>query len=294
MGAIVDALTACCRHHGVVLKVDARVARILHRDGHALGVATVSGDEYLAPRVVSALNPKTLFAQLLDDDAVGADLRREIAAVPMRGSAFKLVLALDGLPRYAGLPAEVAADRIAGVQFRIAPAMDYIERAVSQGLSGLPASEPIMWGLIPTVTSPALAPPGRHLLSVNIWHAPYDLQQGDWTTGRDVFGHRCIDVLSRFMPDLKQRIVGHRFMDPVALEAELGIVRSNITHGDMLPGSLFGARPHASVHDYRTPLRGLFLSGAGVWPGGYVTGAPGHNASAAVLADLSPHARATA
>ncbi|CAH1692038.1 Beta-carotene ketolase [Hyphomicrobiales bacterium] len=286
MGAVIDALAACCSSFGVTVVTDAPVARILHRGGRVTGVVTAVGDTYEAPRVISAINPKTLFADLLDDEAVGADLRHDIAAVPMRGSAFKIVLALDGLPRYAGLPEGVDATQVAGVQFRIAPSLDAIEQAVSEGLSGVPSQEPIMWGLIPTVTSPDLAPPGRHLLSINAWHAPYALAEGNWTAMRDVFGWRCVDVLSRLMPDLKDRIVGHSFLAPTDIETELGLVNSNITHGDMLPANLFGARPHAAVHDYRTPLQGLFLSGSGVWPGGYVTGIPGYNASTAVLADI--------
>jgi phytoene dehydrogenase-like protein len=286
MGAIAEALAACCRHHGVVVRVGERVAHIMHTAGQAVGVATELGDEYFAPCIVAAINPKTLFADLLDDSALGSGLRREIAAVPMIGSAFKMVLALDGLPDYANLPGDVRAEQIAGVQFRVAPSVEYVERAVCDGLSGRTSRQPLMWGLIPTVVSPDLAPKGRHLLSVNIWHAPSQLAQGDWTTELDAFGQRCIDELTRFMPNLEQRIVGRRFMGPKDLEAELGLVASHITHGDMLPGALFGARPHAALHDYRTPLRGLYLSGAGTWPGGYVTGVPGYNASLTAIADM--------
>ncbi|WP_210486513.1 phytoene desaturase family protein [Microvirga antarctica] len=292
MGAIIDALEACCRHHGVHIATGARVAQVLHRDGRVTGVALAGGDEYTAPVVVSAINPRTLFADLLDDEAVGADIRHEVAAVPMRGSAFKLVLALDGLPHYAGLPADVSSEQAAAVQFRIAPSVDYIEKAVADGLGGRSSREPIMWGLIPSVTSPGLAPEGHHLLSVNVWHAPYDLREGDWSTERDVFGQRCIDTLTQFMPDLKDCIVDHRFVDPVTLQDELGLVHANITHGDMLPGALFGARPHRAAHDYRTPLKGFYLSGAGTWPGGYVTGIPGFNASNAVINDLAGQTRA--
>jgi phytoene dehydrogenase-like protein len=285
MGAIIDALEACCRSHGAVVRCDAKVARVLHRHGAVTGVVTEAGDEYAASAVISAINPKTLFAQLLDDDAVGADLRRRIAAVPMRGSAFKLVFALDGLPTMAGLPPDVSQDEVAGVQFRVAPSLDYIERAVGEALGGVPSHEPIMWGLIPTVTSPAMAPPGRHLLSVNVWHAPYHLASGDWSSRRGAFAERCLAVLTQAMPDLPERIIGQRCFDPVQIETELGLVESNITHGDMLPDNLFGARPHAAVHAYRTPLKGLFLSGSGTWPGGYVTGIPGFNVSNAVIAD---------
>ncbi len=286
MGAIIDALEACCRHHGVEIRRNSRVARVEHRNGRTVGVVTTSGDEFGAAIVVSTLNPKTLFGSLLDDDAVGANLRESISALPMRGSAFKLVLALDGLPDYAGLPRDVSTVQAATVQFRIAPSLDYIETAVADGLRGVTSQGPIMWGLMPSVTSPGMAPAGHHLLSINIWHAPYELSEGSWPEAGEAFANRCIEVICSYMPNLRQRIIGRRTYDPVQLTSELGLVSSNITHGDMLPGALFGARPHRLAHDYRTPLGGLYISGSGTWPGGYVTGVPGFNAATAVLHDL--------
>jgi phytoene dehydrogenase-like protein len=285
MGAIIDALEACCIAHGATILKGTPIARILHASGSVTGVVTEAGDEYHAPSVLSALNPRTLFGQMLDDDAVGADIRREIAAVPMRGSAFKMVLALDGVPRYAGLPADLDPNKAAQVQFRIAPSLDYIERAIADGLAGRLAERPIMWGLMLSATSPDLAPASRHLLSVNAWHAPYALSEGSWPEAGQRFADICIDELSHYMLDLRQRIVGVRYLNPVEIESELGLVQSNITHGDMLPNALFGARPHRKAHDYRTPLPGLYLSGGGTWPGGYVTGIPGYNAANTIIND---------
>ncbi|PUA18632.1 NAD(P)/FAD-dependent oxidoreductase [Glaciimonas sp. PCH181] len=287
MGAIIDALEACCLHYGVVFHKGTPVEQVLHHGGRTIGVASTNGDEYFANTVISTINPKTLFTRLLDDQAVGATIRREISSIPMRGSAFKIALALDRLPRYSGLPSAIGSEVVAGCQFRIGPSMDYIERAVMDGLSGVCSHQPIMWGLISSVTSPGVAPKDRHLLSVNVWHAPYELAEGNWETEKQLFGQRCIDTLAELMPDLRECIVGQRFMSPVELESELGLVHSNITHGDMLPNALFGARPHQNAHDYRTPLKGLYLSGAGTWPGGYVTGIPGFNASNVVIRDLA-------
>lgn len=286
MGAIIDALTACCRHHGVDLYSNVPIAKVLHRNGHVTGVASASGDEFYAERVVSTINPKILFGRLLDDEAVGHEIRRDIEKLPMRGSAFKLVLALDSLPGYAGLPADVSAEAVSACQFRYGASLEHIEHAVADGLRGMCSREPILWGLISSVTSPGVAPEGRHLISVNAWHAPYELSEGHWDTEKDLFGQRCIDVLARMMPDIKDRIVGHRFMSPVDIESEFGMVESNITHGDMLASALFGNRPHFAANDYRTPLNGLYLSGSGTWPGGYVTGIPGFNASNVVIEDI--------
>ncbi|HSV84165.1 MAG TPA: NAD(P)/FAD-dependent oxidoreductase [Ramlibacter sp.] len=286
MGAIVDALEAFCLSRGVTFHRNTPVAQVLHRQRRVIGVASASGDEYHAPVVVAALNPKTLFTSLLDDEAVGAEIRRDVGALPMRGSAFKLALGLDGVPSYAGLPPGLGLQAAASCQFRIAPSLDSIDRAIADGLAGRTSRRPLMWGLLSSLTSPGVAPKGRHLLSVNVWHAPYELANGSWDTEKETFGRRCIAELGALMPDLERRIVDFRFMGPRDLESEFGLVGSNITHGDMWPDSLFGGRPHRAAHAYRTPLAGLYLSGAGTWPGGYVTGVPGFNASQAVITDL--------
>ncbi|WP_405607467.1 NAD(P)/FAD-dependent oxidoreductase [Streptomyces sp. NBC_01511] len=287
MSAIVDALADCCRAHGVTLRTGSPVARILHGDAGVRGVVTASGEEFTADRVVSAVNPVHLFRDLLDDAAMGPEIRAEVMGTAMRGSAFKVVLEVDSLPAYAGLPEDADPDRVRACQFRVGSSLGQIEESVSQALRGHASEQPLMWGLIPTLTSPGLTPGNTHLISVNAWHAPYRPHDGPWDAERtERFGRRCVDELSRLMPGLAERVIDHRFMNPVEIESELGLLESNITHGDMLPGNLFGARPHPEVAGYRTPLQGFYVSGAGTWPGGYVTGTPGRNTAGAVLHDL--------
>ena len=136
------------------------------------------------------------------------------------------------------------------------------------------------------MADPTLAPPGRHILSANIFHAPNELSEGSWATERDRFGERCIDVLEEYLPGLRGRILHQRFWSPADLEAEFGLPGANITHLDMTPRHMFGLRPLAGFSDYRSPIAGLYNCGSSTWPGGTVTGAPGHNASRQVLADL--------
>jgi phytoene dehydrogenase-like protein len=145
----------------------------------------------------------------------------------------------------------------------------------------------VIWGLCPSIGAPELAPPGRHVMSLNIGNAPYHLRESDWNVERDRLARRCIDSLSRWMPNLPDIITDYRCFSPVDIENELGLVEANITHGDMLPWNQFWMRPLPGLHDYRTPTRGLYLSGVGTWPGNYVSGIPGHNTSQAVLEDLS-------
>ncbi|MET8830590.1 NAD(P)/FAD-dependent oxidoreductase [Streptomyces sp. NPDC004610] len=287
MSAIADALTAACRAHGVELRTGTPVARVLHGPDGVRGVVTPSGEEFLAPRVISTVNPQHLFGDLLAPDAMDPGIGDAVLATPMRGSAFKVVLEVDELPSYAGLPDGTDPEAARLCQFRFGSSPASIAQAIAAALEGRSGDEILMWGLTPTLTSPGLTPGTTHLISVNAWHAPYRPHDGPWDAERtDRFGRRCVRQLSLLMPGLEDRIVAHRFMNPVEMARELGLTGSNITHGDMLPATLFGTRPHPALAAHRTPLPGLYLGGSGTWPGGYVTGIPGRNTAATVLKDL--------
>lgn len=205
----------------------------------------------------------------------------------MKGSAFKLILSLDRPPRFRHARSVEEAELFSSCQFRIAPSCEYMDRAYDDSKYGDPSRRPMMWGLCPTMIDPELAPSGRHMLSVNVWHAPYDLRSGNWSTERDRFGDRCVSILEEFMPGLADSIVDRRYLSPVDLAREYGLLESNVVQGDVLAGRMFSLRPLAGMSDYRTPVRGLYLCGTGTWPGGFVSGIPGHNASHALLADLA-------
>lgn len=290
MGAIVDALEAACRAHGVAIRRETAVAQVLRDGERVTGLLTADGEEVAAATVLSAVSPHRLCAALLDDGVEG-EVVAALRADRPRGSAFKLALALDRLPSVPGLPDGLGAEQALSAQFRIGASPRAIEGAILDGMAGRTSAQPIMWGLIPSLTSPGLAPEGRHLLSVNVWHAPFDLADGDWAEETERFGRRCVAALDAQLPGLADAIVGHRFMGPREIADELGLDGANITHGDMLPGRFFGFRPHVLASDYRGPLRGLYLTGAGTWPGGYVTGVPGRNASQAILRDRREHGR---
>jgi phytoene dehydrogenase-like protein len=250
------------------------------------GVVTQGGEEYEAPVVVSALSPHTTVLSLVDDTAHWGDLKPKMKRKPMRGRAFKVVLALDGMPRFAGAASDAEAEQLASAQFRIAPSLDYIEEAHTDMLLGRLSHKPVIWGLCPSMTSPMLAPAGKHVLSLNVGNAPYRLRDGTWDQQRDVFAKRVIAKLAEYMPRLPDLISDYRVVDPTEFERKFGLVEANITHGDALPFGSFWMRPLPGLHAYRTPTRGLYLSGNGTWPGNYISGICGHNASQAVLGDL--------
>lgn len=282
MGGVARAMERAFRAAGGAVRTGCEVARILTRDGRAEGVALASGAEILAPVVASNLHPVTTLLRLLDAGALDAAYRARLEALPRRGSAFKIMLALDGLPRFAAAPAGLEA-AYAGCQFRIGPSLDYMEQAFDDAKHGRPSAAPIILGLTPTMGDPGMAPPGKHVMSLNVWHAPTCLRDGDWATEREQFGQRCIDLLAGYIPNLKDIIGGHRFLSPADLEAEFGLLDANIMHLDMMPARMFGLRPLAGWADYATPVAGLYLCGSGAWPGGTVSGLPGHNASQRIL-----------
>lgn len=286
MGAIATAMARSAESVGVEIRTDAAVERILVDDAGAAGVRLADGEVLRSRIVLSNLNPRTTFLDLLEEGALPAEFTRRVANLRMTGSAFKVGLALSDVPRFACARNADEALSYAGCQFRIAPSLDYLERAYEDCKNGRWSKGPVIWGLTPSVTDPSLAPPGKHVMSLNIFHAPYKLASGSWGTERDVFGNHCIDVLAEYIPNLRDIIMEKRFWSPEDLEREYGLLEGNISHGDMVPSRMFSMRPLAGASDYATPVGGLYLCGSGTWPGGLVSGLPGHNASARVLSDL--------
>ena len=286
MGSIVRAMRASLEAAGGEARTGCEVRRILVDGERARGVVLADGEEIGADIVVSNLDPWTTYLDLIEAPCLPRQFRAAVERLPRRGSAFKVALALDAIPDFTAAPKGLER-ACAGCQFRIAPSIEYQDRAFEDAKHGRPSRGPVFWGLFPTMADPTLAPPGRHILSANIFHAPNELSEGSWSAERDRFGEHCIDVLETYLPGLKDRIVDRRFWSPADLEAEFGLPGANITHLDMTPRYMFGLRPLAGFSDHRSPIAGLYNCGSSTWPGGTVTGAPGHNASRRVLGDLA-------
>lgn len=278
MGSIVDALTLAARANGVSIRTGAAVARIeLDADDCVSGVTLETGELLTGfDAAVVTLEPSRLRALLPP-----AALDESVWPEPPLGSAFKIGLALDGLPSLAGAPADVPIETLLEAQFRIGPSTSYITKAVDDGIAGRASRAPIIWGLIPSLGSPGLAPHGKHLLSLNVWHAPHSLGADHWSEHGDDFVARCLQELEPRLPGLTDRVIDARWFSPHDLEREYHLTGSNITHGDMLTSQMLGGRPSSQLNS-ELERHGIVLGGAGAWPGGYVTGIPGRNA--AVLA----------
>lgn len=287
MGAIIDAMERSLVARGVTILRDACVEKIECSGNGVEGVHLENGAVFRAPVVISAANPLMTVSWVESADPEWQHIQKSIVKRPLNGKAFKIVMALGDIPRYARAADEQEARALAAAQFRIAPTLDYLEESHADMLRGKVPENLVVWGLCHSLTSPMLAPDGKHVLSLNIGNAPYHLRHGDWATEKERVVQRVISLVSQWIPNLPDIIEDYRCMDPNEFEQEFSLVEANITHGDTLPYRQFWMRPFPGLHRYRTPTPGLYLSGNGTWPGNFVSGIAGHNTAHAVMDDLS-------
>jgi len=283
MGAITQAMAAACREQGVEIRTDCAVREVIVKNSRASGVVTETGEVYAAPCVVSNLNPKLLFEKLLDPSFLPADFRERIARYRNGSGAFRMNVALSELPRFACLPQD-GPHLTAGII--MAPSLGYMDRAYADARECGWSNAPIVEMLIPSVVDDSLAPPGRHVASLFCQHVAPELSDGrSWDDHRDQVAALMIDTVERYAPGFKQSVLGMQALNPLDLERIFGLAGGDIMHGKLELDQLFSARPVLGHGNYRSPIRGLYMCGAGTHPGGGVTGAPGHNAAHEILKD---------
>ncbi len=279
VGALSEALLGAARGHGAEVRTGARVSGVLVEDGVAVGVVLADGEEVRARRVVSGVDPRRTFLELVGAPRLGPEFNRKVTHIPLHGTTATLHLLLDGLPSRPD-PAE----RLSGHTL-VAPDLDYLERAAADAKYGRGSARPHLDMVVPTLHDPALAPEGRHVASIQIRHAPHRPRAGGWDDGavRDALLSGALDALDEFLPGVRERIVDHRLLTPLDLETDLGLTGGDEYHGQMTLDQVLFMRPVPGWARYRTPVEGLFLCGAGTHPGGGVTGAPGRLAAREIL-----------
>jgi phytoene dehydrogenase-like protein len=280
MGAITQAMAKAARAEGVEIVLDSPVEEIIVERGRAAG-AVAGGRTWRAKAVVANVNPRALFGELLPEGAVSADISRRMAGWSAESATFRMNVALSELPRFASLP-EPGDHLTSGII--IGPSLGYMDRAYVSARAEGWSREPVVEMLIPSTLDDSLAPAGAHVASLFCQHFPYEVE-GGWEARVDEAADQIIAHVDRYAPGFKASVVGRLALSPWHLEQRFGIPRGDIFHGKMGLDQLFSARPMLGHADYRMPLPGLYLCGSGAHPGGGVTGAPGHNAALAVLAD---------
>lgn len=281
MGVLSEALAEAARTHGAEVRTGAEVESILVEDGMATGVLLAGGEEIPARCVVSGVDSRRTFFGLVGAPRLGPEFNRKVANIQLHGTTAALHLLLDGLP-----PLRNAAERLSGHTV-VAPDLEYLERAGDDAKYGRCSSRPHLDMVVPTLHNAALAPAGRHLASIQIRYAPYVLRAGSWEDGatRDALLADVLDVLDEFLPGMRARIVDHRLLTPLDLEADFGLTGGDEYHGQMGLDQLLFMRPIPGWGRYRTPVERLFLCGSGTHPGGGVTGGPGRLAARGILRD---------
>ena len=280
MGAITQAMAAEARRLGVEIDCDAAVASVNVQGGKASGITLADGTEIAAKSVISNLNPKLLYLNLIEESALPREFLARMRRWKCGSATFRMNVALSELPRFSCLP-EAGPHHSTGII--MAPSLGYMDRAFLDAKAQGIALAPIVEMLIPSTLDDSLAPKGAHVASLFCQHfAP----EADWATRKDEAIGRIFDVVERSAPGFKASVIAHTALSPADLEQQFGLVGGDIFHGALSLDQLYSARPMLGYADYRGPLKGLYMCGSGTHPGGGVTGAPGHNCAREVLRDL--------
>jgi len=285
MGALTQALAKAAQQAGVEIKTAAEVERIDTTADKASKVLLKNGEEIVARAIVSNADPRTTFLQLIDPIDLDPNFLLKIRHYRATGISAKINLALSGLPSFAGIDADQTNSKVSG-RIHIGPDIDYLERAFDAAKYGDYSPAPYMDITIPSLTDPSLAPAGAHVMSVYVQYAPYQLKTGDWNSRREEFGDAVVNALSVYAPNLKELLVARQVITPLDLERTYGLSGGHIHHGEQSLDQFFTFRPILGWAQYRTPIKGLYLCGAGTHPGGGVTGGAGANAAREIIRDL--------
>jgi phytoene dehydrogenase-like protein len=281
-GTVSAAIASAARAHGAMLRVEAPVRQVLVRNARVRGVVLESGEELFAPVVVSGLDARRTYLQLVESKDLPEDLLQQIRRFRFRGSSGKVNLALSELPNFTCLPGVGPHHRGA---ISISPSIDYLERAFDDAKAGGFSQRPYMDIVFPSMIDPNMAPPGQHVASIFVQYAPYHIDGGWDDARRDAFGDTVIDTLSAYAPNLRSAIVGRQVITPADIEQEIGLSEGNIFQGELALQQLFFQRPAMRWSSYRTPIHGYYHCGASTHPGGGVMGAAGRLAALRILAD---------
>ena len=283
-GGFTQVVARAAQAFGAEIMLDAPVDTVLTKDGKAVGVALADGTEIAADVVVSALDPRRTFTQLVEPRELPGDLVESIDRMRFQGTSAKVNFALDGLPRYPALGDR--SDQYRGF-VNIGPSMEYLERAFDDAKYGWDSQPPYIDCAIQSVVDPDMAPPGKHVMSSFVQYAPYHLRGSDWDTERERFGDTVQATLESFFPGFGDLVLHREVVTPLDIERVVGLSEGNIFAGEFFAPQMYFFRPAPGWSQYRTPIEGYYQCGSGTHPGGCVMGGPAKLASQQILRDRS-------
>lgn len=284
MGAIANAIARSGQAHGMQIQCDAWVDEILVENGKAMGVRLRSGEEIRASRVISNVNAKRTFLDMVNRDCLPEDFVDDIKGFRSRGMGFKLLCAVDRLPMYKGFSQEKT-----GVEYpayaHICPTPEFLEQAFHDAKFGWYSSEPFLSPNVPSYYDDTLAPEGKHVVVFQGGVTPYELKNSDWDREGPQLVKNAFRVMDRFAPGFSDSVINYKLYTPRDIEADINLPGGNSQHGELTLDQLFFMRPVPRYADYRSPIRKLYQCGASSHPGGAVSAVPGHNAAREILKD---------
>ena len=283
MGSITQALAAAGKKLGVEIRTSAPVARIDVREGRARSVVLEDGTELRGRMILSNADPKRTFLGLLDAKDLPADFLFAVRGIKMQGPCAKVNLVLAEEPRFTGTSPQ--ATPLERTFYTLVPSLEFAERCYDIAKFGEIPEELWVDCVVSSNADDSLAPPGKHILTCFVQYVPYRLREGNWDEKRELLGDRVVKKIAEYAPNVSGAIVARQVLTPLDLERTYGLTEGNIFHGDLRLEQLFFMRPVPGWSQYRTPIAGLYLCGAGAHPGGGVTGAPGRNAAHQALRD---------
>jgi phytoene dehydrogenase-like protein len=284
MGAVANALSASLQSFGGEIICDANVDQIIVKNGKAVGVALKDGSEYHADIVVSNLDAKRTFLDVMDAGDLPEAVVTKAKNFKIRGSSGKLNIALDGLPTFTGL--DKSSPLMHG-DMHFSDSLARMERAYDDWKDGTWSKDPYLDMLIPTQADPTMAPPGKHMMTVFVQYAPPKIHGREWTDeDKAGFEKSVVDQIARHSPDFKDLILHCETRTPREIEAEVGLTEGNIFQGELTFDQLLFNRPFPGYAQYRMPVKNLYMCGSSTHPGGGVSSACGANAAREILIDL--------
>jgi phytoene dehydrogenase-like protein len=284
MGAITEALAAAAKKRGAEVRTSSAAARITTRNGRAESVIVEDGTEFQARVVLSNADPKRTFLGLVDGTDLPSDFRNKIRGIKMAGPCAKVNMVLSEEPRFTATPQGAPPHERS--LFTLVRSLEFADRCYDIAKFGQIPQELWVDCVIATNVDDSLAPAGKHIMTCFVQYVPYQLAEGNWDSQRNVLAERVVKKIEEFAPNVPNAITAMQVITPLDLDRTYGLTEGNIFHGDLNLEQLFFLRPVSGWSQYRTPIEGLYLCGAGAHPGGGVTGAPGHNAAKQVLRDL--------
>src|SRR5687767_514831 len=279
-GAISNAIADAAREAGAEIRTEAPIEKILLKNGQAKGVVLVNGDEIYADVISSSVDPRLTFMKMVGEEHLPDDFAGDLKRYKYRGSSGKVNLALSGLPNFTAKPG--AGPHLRGA-VSISPGVDYMERAYDEAKYGRFSRRPYIDIVIPSLTDPSVAPPGKHVMACLVQYAPYKLKEGSGDEKREEFGDTVSNTMAEHAPNMKDLILHGQVLTPLDIERDFGRTQGSTCHGQLTLEQLCSLRPAPGSAQSRTPRRNLYMCGSATHRGAGIMGAPGRNAAMQML-----------